>query len=48
MASPDWTEIFTKRPDLNPPGYDHVMNEMINNPWRNPKKKADPKKASLR
>ena len=36
----DWTEIFTRRPDLNPPGYDKVIQDMANNPWKPPHKKA--------
>ena len=39
MASPDWQEIFTRRPDLNPPGHDEVINDMRNNPWRYSKRK---------
>ena len=38
MASPDWQAIFTRRPDLNPPGHDEVINDMRNNPWRGSKK----------
>ena len=45
MASPDWQAIFTRRPDLNPPGHDEVINDMRNNPWRDPKHKFDPNKA---
>ena len=45
MASPDWQAIFTRRPDLNPPGFDQTMNDMRNNPWRDPKHKIGPNKA---
>jgi len=38
MASPDWQQIFTRRPDLNPPGHDEVINDMKNNPWRKPER----------
>ena len=40
MAYPDWQAIFTARPDLNPPGYDQLIDEMRNNPWRNPKRRV--------
>ena len=36
----NWNEIFTKRPDLNPPGFNEVINDMTNNPWKDPKKRA--------
>jgi len=40
MAQPDWTEIFTARPDLSPPGYNQIIEDMRNNPWKPPHKKA--------
>ena len=30
----DWNEIFVRHPDLNPPGYDEVIQDMQNNPWK--------------
>ena len=36
----DWNEIFVRHPDLNPPGYDKVIEDMQNNPWKPTHKKA--------
>jgi hypothetical protein len=33
MAQPDWTAIFTRRPDLEPPGYAELFIEMQERPW---------------
>ena len=32
MAQPDWTAIFTLRPDLDPPGYAETVIDMQDNP----------------
>ena len=37
MASPDWQQIFTARPDLTPPGYWECLDKMRNDP--NPRRK---------
>jgi len=31
MAQPDWTAIFTLRPDLDPPGYRETVLDMQQN-----------------
>lgn len=36
MALPDWTAIFTLRPDLEPPGYAETVLDMIDNPRERP------------
>jgi len=33
---PDWTAIFTLRPDLDPPGYAETVIDMIENPRERP------------
>jgi len=33
MAQPDWVAIFTRRPDLDPPGYSATFLDMIDRPW---------------
>lgn len=37
MASPDWTQIFVRRVDLTPPGYQECLDKMRNDP--NPRRK---------
>ena len=32
MPQPDWTAIFTLRPDLEPPGYEATVIDMHENP----------------
>ena len=32
MAQPDWTAIFTLRPDLDPPGFAETVIDMQDNP----------------
>ena len=34
-----WAELFVKRVDLNPPGYDDVIAGFTNNPYVSPKQK---------
>ena len=36
----DWAAFFEKRPDLRPPGYDQVLEEIKKNPYVKPKKKG--------
>jgi hypothetical protein len=36
MAQPDWTAIFTLRPDLDPPGYAETVIDMQDNPRERP------------
>lgn len=36
MPQPDWTAIFTLRPDLDPPGYAETVIDMIENPRERP------------
>ena len=38
--STDWQQIFTARPDLNPPGYDQLLQDMRNDPNPRRHKKA--------
>jgi len=34
---PNWTEVFTRRPDLEPPGFATVFLDMVDNPRERPK-----------
>lgn len=36
MPQPDWTAIFTLRPDLDPPGYAETVIDMLENPRERP------------
>lgn len=36
MPQPDWTAIFTLRPDLDPPGYAETVIDMVENPRERP------------
>jgi len=40
MAQPDWIAIFTKHPELTPPGYDATFLEMIDRPWVPPERRG--------
>jgi hypothetical protein len=33
MPQLDWVAIFTKHPELTPPGYDATFLDMIDRPW---------------
>lgn len=35
----DWTAFFEKRPDLNPPGYEQVLEQIKAQPYVKPRKK---------
>lgn len=37
MPQPDWIAIFTRRPDLDPPGYAATFIDMVDRPWVSPK-----------
>ena len=34
-----WAELFVKREDIRPPGYDDVIAGFTNNPYSSPKQK---------
>jgi hypothetical protein len=40
MTQPDWTAIFTRRPDLKPPGYAETVINMIERPWVPPERRS--------
>lgn len=33
---PNWTEVFTRRPDLEPPGFATVFLDIVDNPKERP------------
>ena len=35
--APNWTEIFTLRPELDPPGYAETVIHILDNPYVKPK-----------
>jgi hypothetical protein len=39
MTQPDWVAIFTRRPDLEPPGYAATFLDMIDRPWVPPERR---------
>ena len=51
--APDWTAIFTLRPELDPPGYAETVIYILDNPYVKPKeakreeKKKNKKKTAI-
>jgi hypothetical protein len=45
--APDWTQIFTLRPDLDPPGFAEVFIDIHENPYIKPKE-VDKEKAAAK
>jgi len=41
---PNWTAIFTLRPELDPPGYAETVIHILDNPRVNPKEEEKEKK----